>query len=111
MTIKASKTSFEYSCDCGTKFVADKKTKENYLCIDKQLIPECPDCGSLMASKTGTNWPRILLFPFQVVMIFLHFLICSALTICIHPESKRYKFYEYYAPWGWGQRKCDPKKD
>jgi hypothetical protein len=51
-----------------------------------------------------TIWWYLLAFPMICFFCTLHFLGCSLLTIFVHPESRRYKIYEYYAPWGWGKR-------
>jgi len=39
-----------------------------------------------------------------------HFLLCTVLTLLVHPKSLRKKIYEYYAPFGWGEDK-DKDKD
>lgn len=53
-------------------------------------------------------WLRIVVVPLWFSLIALHFMVCTALTVFVHPERKRYKYYEYYAPWGWGERKDMP---
>jgi hypothetical protein len=51
-----------------------------------------------------TLWWYVLALPAIIILCTLHFLICSVLTIFVHPPRKRYRFYEYYARWGWGNR-------
>ena len=47
-----------------------------------------------------------------VILLFctLHLLVCLTLMLVVRSESKRYKFYEYYARWGWGSRPNMPEK-
>jgi hypothetical protein len=56
--------------------------------------------------ETGkpTIWWYLLALPAIIILCTLHFLLCSFLTIFVHPPRKRYKIYEYYARWGWGAR-------
>ena len=51
-----------------------------------------------------TIWWWLLAFPVVMAFCMFHFMLCVTLTVFVHPESKRYKFYEYYSPWGWGKR-------
>ena len=52
--------------------------------------------------------PNIWWYLFALPMIWIgcafHFTLCSLLTIFVHPYCRRMKIYEYYSPWGWGQR-------
>lgn len=57
-----------------------------------------------------TFWWFLFALPLICLLCTLHFVVCSVLTVCVHPENRRYKFYEYYAPWGWGKRGPDEQK-
>ena len=58
-----------------------------------------------------TIWWWLLAFPAITILCVLHFTICAMLTIFVHPERNRYKFYEYYSPWGWGKRTDCPNEN
>jgi hypothetical protein len=52
----------------------------------------------------ATIWWYLLALPCICLLCVFHFTLCSILTILVHPPRKRYRFYEYYARWGWGDR-------
>jgi hypothetical protein len=88
-----------YRC-CGEEFEVDPSTEENLHFNGKQLIPICPKCKQTHRPL----WVGIIALPVICFLVSLHLLVCILLAICVHPEQKRYKCYEYYAPWGWGKR-------
>jgi len=100
-----------YRCDCGEEFEVDPSTEENLSFNGERLYPQCPKCGDVdLLRDDRPLWLRVAVFPLLVGLVALHFSVCSALTILVHPERKRYKFYEYYSPWGWGKRKDHPNE-
>ena len=49
-------------------------------------------------------WQKIVAYPASFLFPALHFSVCVVLTVFVHPERARYRYYEYYAPWGWRPR-------
>jgi hypothetical protein len=94
-------------CDCGTRFEVDATTEENLHFNGKRLVPQCPTCHRLETDKPPL-YLRMLAPFIWVLLIGFHFTVCTVLTIIVHPERKRYKYYEYYQPWGWGKQKDCP---
>lgn len=99
-----------YRC-CGEEFEVDPSTEENLLYVAHRLLPQCPKCGDVdLSSLEPSPWMKVLTFPLWISLISFHFSVCSVLTVFVHPEMKRYKYYEYYSPWGWGKRKDCPNE-
>lgn len=93
-----------YRC-CGEEFEVDPATEENLWYNGERLLPKCPKCGEIDVSSCNPPlWKTIVVFPLWVALISFHFSVCTALTIFVHPASKRCKYYEYYQRWGWGER-------
>ena len=50
------------------------------------------------------RWWYVLLFPLLIVLASLHCLLCIMLQVFFRTEKRRREIYEYYAPWGFGDR-------
>ena len=100
-----------YRC-CNQLFETDIIDQENLWFNGEGLIPKCPICGEVDTDHRPPLWQRVVMAPLRVAFCGLHLSVCTALTIFVHPERNRYKYYEYYSPWGWGKRKdCPYGKD
>lgn len=99
-----------YKC-CGQEFETDPSTEENLWYNGEKLIPLCPICGEVDTDHRPPLWQRVVAFPLWLAFVSFHFGLCSLLTILVHPERNRYRYYEYYQPWGWGERKDCPYGD
>lgn len=61
-----------------------------------------------MQDSKSFLWRLVELCGVPLIVLFctLHFLLCVSLSlIFFFDENKCRKVYEYYAPWGWGERK------
>lgn len=100
-----------YRC-CGEEFDVDPSTEENLFFNGERLLPQCPKCDEINTIRNTDHKPsfflRVFSFPLWLTLLLFHFSMCVFLTIFVHPERKRYKHYEYYSPWGWGERKDCP---
>jgi len=49
------------------------------------------------------KWWWFLLIPLWAFLIVYHFGMCMFVMLIFRKDERRKKFYEYYAPWGWGK--------
>jgi len=51
------------------------------------------------------SWLSWVFFPFSILFLTCHFSMCVFAMLRFRTEKRRREFYEYYAPWGWGELK------